>query len=739
MPAPRRLMRAALCACLLLPVVVHADTPKTAPVKTVAEVAAAVKESVVVLLYTGRDGRPHGLGSGFVVSADGLIATNLHVIGEGRPITVLLPDGSKHQAVAVHASDRKLDLAVVRIAAKKLRPLPLGDAAALKQGQPLVALGHPRGLKHSVVAGVLSGRRAIEGVEMLQLAVPIEQGNSGGPVLDMTGRVVGVVSMKSQVTPNLGFAVPAAALKKLLDRPNTVPMTQWLTLGALDPDEWRILYDGHWRQRAGHLIADGAGSGFGGRTLVLRQRPALELPFELAVTVKLEDEAGAAGLVFGGDGRDRHYGFYPSGGKLRLTRFDGDDVYSWKVIKNVPSPAYRPGEWNTLKVRLEKNKITCFVNDAKLLELNDPNYAGTALGLTKFRAPGAEFKNFRAARHIAPLAVADALKKELTRALASIAPATEVGAKELAPLLKHPGASTRWLRARARALEEEAARMRTLAQAVHHERCLDELGKLARADDAKIDLARAALLIARLDNEELDIDAYSRDVARLARQASAKMPKDATPVQRAEALSRFLFKERGFHGSRHDYYARANSYLNEVLDDREGLPITLSVLYIELARRLDLKVVGVALPGHFVVRHEPPGGPAQLLDVFEGGTPLTKKDAQALVERRTGQPAEEADFAAVSKKAILSRMLHNLLGIAERERDRDGMLRYLDALLALDPDAHTERWARAVFRYQAGRRIGALADCDRILEQAPAGADLERVRALRRALTETER
>lgn len=95
------------------------------------------------------------------------------------------------------------------IAAKKLRPLPLGDAAALKQGQPLVALGHPRGLKHSVVAGVLSGRRAIEGVEMLQLAVPIEQGNSGGPVLDMTGRVVGVVSMKSQVTPNLGFAVPA--------------------------------------------------------------------------------------------------------------------------------------------------------------------------------------------------------------------------------------------------------------------------------------------------------------------------------------------------------------------------------------------------------------------------------------------------------------------------------------------------------------------------------------------------
>src|SRR5205823_3483186 len=118
---------------------------------------------------------------------------------EGRPITVQMLDGKKYEATEVYASDRKLDLAVVRIPAKGLKPLPLGDAKKLKNGQPLVVLGHPRGLEHSVVAGVLSGRRDIEGVSMLQLAIPIEQGNSGGPVLDMEGRVTGVVTMKALV------------------------------------------------------------------------------------------------------------------------------------------------------------------------------------------------------------------------------------------------------------------------------------------------------------------------------------------------------------------------------------------------------------------------------------------------------------------------------------------------------------------------------------------------------------
>ncbi len=173
---------------------------------------------------------------------------------------------------AIHASDRKLDLAILRIDAKGLTPLELGDSTTLKDGQAVVAMGNPQGLRHSVVAGVVSGQRDIEGRPMIQVAIPIEPGNSGGPLLDMHGRVHGILTIKSLVTANLGFAVAINTLKPLLKKPNPVPMSAWLTIGALDGEEWQPKLGGQWRQRAGRIIAEGMGAGFGGRSLCLSRR-----------------------------------------------------------------------------------------------------------------------------------------------------------------------------------------------------------------------------------------------------------------------------------------------------------------------------------------------------------------------------------------------------------------------------------------------------------------------------------
>jgi regulator of sirC expression with transglutaminase-like and TPR domain len=705
--------------------------------KSVAELAEQAGKSVTVLLYSGREGKPIGLGTGFVVG-DGLIATNLHVIGEGRPITVRMPDGTKHDATAVHASDRKLDLAIVRVAAKGLVPLPLGDDKYLKNGTPLIALGHPRGLEHSVVSGVLSGRRDLDGLAMLQLAIPIEEGNSGGPVLDRQGRVVGIVTMRSLVTNNLGFAVPVAALKTLLERPNPMPMEQWLTIGALDKAEWQVLFGGRWRQRAGRIIADGTGAGFGGRTVCQWQRDVPALPYELTVTVKLDDESGAAGLIFGGDADGRHYGFYPSGGKLRLTRFDGPDVYSWKVIRELPHPAYRPGNWNTLKVRVEKDRVVCHVNDQLVVAMADPDFYGSVAGLAKFRQTVAEFKQFQAGKTVGPAAPTPELRASLEQTLGKLPAKQPPADGDLKALLKHPVEGAALLRERARDLEEQAAGLRRLALTLHHERCLAELAQALKPPDKDADLLRAALLVARLDNEELDVDGYLQEVGRMAKQVRAKLAATAGPAERLVALNRFLFKERGFHGSRSEYYARSNSYVNEVIDDREGLPLTLSVLYLDLARQLDLKMVGVGMPGHFIVRFEPPGGPAELIDVFEGGKVITETDAAKKVQDITGEPIGPNDLDAVSKKAIITRLLHNLIGAAQREKDKGAILRYLDAIVAIDVDAHPERWMRAVLRFQAGRNAEARADCDYLLERNPAEIDVERVRELQRLLKESK-
>src|SRR5437879_5597774 len=183
----------------------------------------------------------------------------------------------------------------------------------------------------------------------------------------------------------------------------------------------------------------------------------------------------------------------------------------------------------------------------------------------------------------------------------------------------------------------------------------------------------------------------------MAKKLAAALPAKADDAAKLAALNKFLFAERGYHGSRSDYYHRSNSYLNEVIDDREGLPITLSVLYMEIARRLKLTVVGVPLPGHFVVRHEPKGEAPQIIDVFEGKL-MSREEAEAKIKKITGEAPREKDFEPVTKKAIAVRMLHNLLNVAKSERDGDAMLRYLDGIVALEPDGHDERWGRAIMR-----------------------------------------
>lgn len=704
------------------------------PETGVETLTQTARRSVVVVTVQGRDGLQQGLGSGFVVAPDGLIATNLHVIGEARPIAVQTADGKKYDVTAVEAYDRPLDLALIRIDAKNLPVLPLGDSNALKQGQGVIALGNPQGLKHSVVAGIVSGTREIDGREMIQLAIPIEPGNSGGPLLDLEGRVQGILTMKSAVTENLGFAMPVNALKPLIEKPNRTPISRWLTIGALDPHEWKPLFGARWRQRAGRILVDGVGQGFGGRSLCLSERPVQETPFEIAVSVKLNHEDGAAGLVFCSDGRDVHYGFYPSAGKLRLSRFDGPDVLSWKVLAEVPSEHYRLGDWNTLKVRFEKGRIRCFVNDSPVVESNDDKLTGGKVGLAKFRTTEAEFRQFRIGRELPAASPADDVVARIQRLAADLPPAGPPP-DGLAEKLSADGpAGVIVLRDRAKQLEHQAAQLRKLAQGVHQQRVQRELVQVLDGAEDKVDLFHAALLVALLDNDEVDVDSYRRELDRISRDIAQSVPGNADPAMKLAALNRYLFQEQGFHGSRGDYYHRSNSYVNEVLDDREGLPITLSLIYIELARRLDLNVVGVGLPGHFVVRHEPAGGPAQLIDVYEGGVPLSAIEAEKLIRAATDRAPQESDYAATTKRAIITRMLHNLLRTAQRAQDAGGMLRYLDALVAISPEAAEERWMRAVMLFRAGRREEAIRETDWLLDHRPEGVNLNDVDELRRLL-----
>jgi regulator of sirC expression with transglutaminase-like and TPR domain/S1-C subfamily serine protease len=709
------------------------------PTDWVEKLFQKARNSVVVITVTGRDGKKEGLGSGFIVGADGLIATNLHVIGEGRPVNVRMADGKRYDVKTVEATERSLDLALIRIDAKGLPTLELGDSDRTRQGQPVVALGNPRGLEHSVVAGVISGSREINGLPMIQLAIPIEPGNSGGPLLDEQGRVLGLLTMKSQVTENLGFAVKINSLKPLLKKPNPIPMSRWLTIGALDAHDWQPLGGARWRQRAGRIMVEGAGEGFGGRSLCLSQLPVPEPSYELSVTVKLEDESGAAGLAFASDGGDRHYGFYPTAGRLRLTRFDGPDVLSWHVLTELATEHYKPGDWNTIKVRVEADKITCWLNGKQVIESADAGLRGGKVGLAKFRNTEAHFKDFRLGKELKSTELSADVAAKIEKAIATLPPKGEIDPAVIDRLAKESGDSISTLRDRAQTLEQQAKQLRRLAETVHRREVEAELLKALSAKEAEIDLLRAALLVSKLDNDELDIDAYVDDVDRMARELKEKLAKqggDKSLDDRAklQALGTYLFEENGYHGSRNDYYNRSNSYLNEVLDDREGLPITLSVLYMELARRLGLNVVGVGLPGQFMVRYEPAKGEPQVINPYEGGEFLSREEVATKVLAIAEEKLLDEHLATVTKRSIISRMLHNLLSVARRENDSAGAIHYLDAIVAVSPDSAQERLMRAVIHYQLGQPKQALIDTAWILDHQPEGIDIDRVLELHRTL-----
>ena len=711
------------------------DTPTAAaepPPRTVESIARRVRDSIVTIRFLGRSGSDQGLGTGFVIAADGLIATNFHCIGEARPVSVEFSDGTRHDVTQIHASDRAADLAIVRIARQGLVPLPLGVAGTLDDGQEVVAVGNPHGLERSVVAGRVSGQREIEGRAMIQLAIPIEPGNSGGPLLDMEGKVQGILTMKSLVTPFLGFAVGVDQLQSLIDRPNPVSMERWLTIGTLDRREWTTVGGARWRQRAGRIVVEGTGSGFGGRSLCLAMGALPALPHDLAVWVKLDDEAGAAGLVFASDGADRHYGFYPTAGKLRLTRFDGPDVLSWKILDEAPSPDYAPGAWNHLRVRRTAAGISCFVNDTKIFESTDIGLGEGRGGLAKFRDTKAEFRGFAIGAELPPAHPPAEQLARVADLVKDLADTAAPPADLVATLVEEGAIGDAALAARADALDREAKRVRGLASIVQTKRTIDALSRAAAAEP--IDLFRSALLVAALDNPDLDLTGAQQDLDRLAAEVAAAVPEGADDAVKLARLNSVLFTELGFHGSRGDYYNRSNSYVNEVLDDREGIPITLGIVYMELAKRLGLSIEGVGLPGHFILRHTPGGGEPRFIDVFDGATILDRDGVATLYRSLQGRELSDDLLAVVGPKAILVRMINNLLGIATREDDAPAMHRYLDAILAVEPDSGRDRVMRMLVANRLGRKESARADALWLLDRAAEGIDLAAVRRFLEAL-----
>ncbi len=273
---------------------------------------------------------------------------------------------------------------------------------------------------------------------------------------------------------------------------------------------------------------------------------------------------------------------------------------------------------------------------------------------------------------------------------------------------------------------------------------LEPFARALDCDDARIDLARACLMIAQDAYPNLDVERYLGEIERMALRLRTRMPPSSAAEDRIVALNQLLFEDLGYHGNVDDYYDPRNSYLNDVIDRKTGIPITLSVLYMEVGRRVGLPLEGVSFPGHFLVRVRVRGG-VLVLDPFAGGAPQSEDELRQRLKRVIPEgvaadvPVAELPLdqflEAASKRQILARVLRNLKGIYRETDKPERLLQVLNRMLVLTPEAHGELRDRGFVYQRLECWRPALQDLTDYLQLEPDAPDLDEVRVRMMELT----
>ncbi len=266
---------------------------------------------------------------------------------------------------------------------------------------------------------------------------------------------------------------------------------------------------------------------------------------------------------------------------------------------------------------------------------------------------------------------------------------------------------------------------------------LEAFAGVLRKDDLHIDLARACLLIAQDAYPALDVERYIGEIETLALRLRTRLKNVGGAEERVIALNEFLYEDLGYWGNTDDYYDPRNSYLNEVIDRKTGIPITLAILYMEIGRRIGLPLEGVSFPGHFLVRLRLRGG-VLILDPFAGGAPQSEPELRQRLQRVIPEGAAadvsvaelplEQFLEPASNRQILARVLRNLKGIYRDSDKPERLLQVLNRMLVVSPDAAAELRDRGFVYQRLECWRPALKDLTDYLDRDPEAADVDVVR-----------
>ncbi|HEY9647917.1 MAG TPA: transglutaminase-like domain-containing protein [Chroococcidiopsis sp.] len=249
--------------------------------------------------------------------------------------------------------------------------------------------------------------------------------------------------------------------------------------------------------------------------------------------------------------------------------------------------------------------------------------------------------------------------------------------------------------------------------------------------DAQIDRAKAALYIAQEDYPDLDVEFYLQQLDQMAAAVARHLPQERYPLRVIKAINAHLYDELGFVGNTDDYYDPRNSFLNQVLERRTGIPITLSLVYLEIAKRLEFPMVGVAMPGHFLIR--PVLDDMQVfVDPFHQGEVMFEQDCQERLNQLYGLPVtlQPQFLDAVGAKRFLMRMLGNLKLVYLSQSNWDKTLAAIERMLLLSPEEPMALRDRGLIYYRMGRWVEASHDLERYLAIASDAKEISTIQHL---------
>ncbi len=256
------------------------------------------------------------------------------------------------------------------------------------------------------------------------------------------------------------------------------------------------------------------------------------------------------------------------------------------------------------------------------------------------------------------------------------------------------------------------------------------LRQLLEEDPPNGRLDRAALELATLGTPDLEPEPFLDQLNEMASQLADRMRNFNDGRDFVETAQRYLFGELGFHGNQEDFFDPGNSFLNQVLERRTGIPITLSVMYMEIARRLAMPVFGIGLPRHFIIQFDD-GNYATYIDPYNGGRTLTVQECFALAGAKVADPIL---LRRASKKQIAMRMLQNLRGVYLRRREWARAVDTLDWLLVGAPELSGLLKQRGLLHMELKRFQAARGDLERYLAMEPEAADRDEIRKQIRAI-----